>query len=118
MRLVHNLANIIRPVSFLDCPGWDQDDQALAFSAFRRSADYAEHNRYNSGSLGISFEALTQAFAAARLLDNPDSEQARACFVAHFVPCRIDAEGFVTAFCEPEVEASSTPDEHSTVPFV
>ena len=58
---MHNLANIIRPVSFSDCPGWDQDDQALAFSAFRRSADYAEHNRYNSGSLGISFEALTQA---------------------------------------------------------
>jgi hypothetical protein len=60
MRLVHNLANIIRPVSFSDCPGWDQDDQALAFSAFRRSADYAEHNRYNSGNLGISFEALTR----------------------------------------------------------
>ncbi|WP_095447696.1 murein transglycosylase A [Ochrobactrum quorumnocens] len=118
MRLVHNLANIIRPVSFSDCPGWDHDDQALAFSAFRRSADYAEHNRYNSGSLGISFEALAPAFAAARSLDKPDTAQARAFFEEHFVPCRIDAEGFVTAFYEPEIEASRKPDAHFIVPFL
>ncbi|MDT6939714.1 murein transglycosylase A [Brucella pseudogrignonensis] len=118
MRLVHNLANIIRPVSYSDCPGWYQDDQALAFSAFRRSADYAEHNRYNSGSLGISFEALKPAFAAARALTNPNTAQARAFFEEHFVPCRIDAEGFVTAFYEPEIAASRTPDAHFTVPFL
>lgn len=112
-----NLANIIRPVSYSDCPGWYQDDQALAFSAFRRSADFAEHNRYNSGNLGISFVALKPAFAAARLLNNPDTAQARAFFETHFVPCRIDAEGFVTAFYEPEIEASRTPDARFTVPF-
>ena len=115
---MHNLANIIRPVSYSDCPGWYQDDQALAFSAFRRSADYAEHNSYNSGSLGISFEALQPAFAAARLLTNPNTPQARAFFEEHFVPCRIDAEGFVTAFYEPEIAASRTLDAHFTVPFL
>lgn len=118
MRLVHNLANIIRPVSFSNCPGWYQDDQASAFSAFRRSADYAEHNSYNSGSLGISFQALQPVFAAARLLPNPDTAEARAFFEKHFVPCRIDAEGFVTAFYEPEIAASRTPDAHFTVPFL
>ncbi|MBC8716356.1 murein transglycosylase A [Ochrobactrum sp. Marseille-Q0166] len=118
MRLVHNLANIIRPVSYSDCPGWYQDDQALAFSAFRRSADYAEHNSYNSGSLGISFEALRPTFAAARLFTNPDIAQARAFFEEHFVPCLIDAEGFVTAFYEPEIEASRSFDKQFTVPFL
>ncbi|MFD1200165.1 murein transglycosylase A [Brucella gallinifaecis] len=115
---MHNLANIIRPVSFSDCPGWYQDDQALAFSAFRRSADYAKNNHYKSGTLGISFEALQGAFTAARLLDNPDTAQARAFFENHFVPCCIDAEGFVTGFYEPEIEASRIPDAHFTVPFL
>ena len=115
---MNQLAKFFHPLGYSDCPGWDQDDQALAFSAFRRSADYAEHNRYNSGSLGITFEMLQPAFAAARSLDNPDTAQARAFFEEHFIPCRINAEGFVTAFYEPEIEASRTPDSHFTVPFL
>lgn len=115
---MNQLSKLFHPLGFSDCPGWDRDDQAHAFSAFRRSADYAQHNRYNSGSLGISFKALEPAFAAARLLDNPNTAQARGFFEAHFVPCRIDAQGFVTAFYEPEIEASRTPDAHFTVPFL
>lgn len=115
---MNQLAKLFHPLGYCDCPGWEQDDQASAFSAFRRSADYAQNNRYSSGSLGISFEALQPAFAAARLLDNPDTAQARAFFEDHFVPCRVDADGFVTAFYEPEIEASRTPDAQFTIPFL
>ena len=116
-----DLARIFRPVGFSDCPGWDRDDQALAFAAFRRSADYAAKNTYHSGSLGISFEALEPVFAAARLLDDPDTITARAFFEQHFVPCQIVPEqeqGFVTGFYEPEIEASLTADDRFTVPFM
>ncbi|MEL4068941.1 murein transglycosylase A [Ochrobactrum sp. GPK 3] len=116
-----DLARIFRPVGFSDCPGWDRDDQAPAFAAFRRSADYAAQQTYLSGSLGISFEALQAAFAAARHLDNPDTIAARAFFEQHFVPCRIVPEqeqGFVTGFYEPEIEASRIADDRFTVPFL
>lgn len=115
---MNQLAKLFHPLGYSDCPGWDRDDQASAFSAFRRSADYVQSNRYTSGSLGISFEALEPAFAAARSLNNPDTAQARRFFETHFVPCRIDAEGFVTAFYEPEIEASSTADTYFSVPFL
>lgn len=118
---MNDLARIFRRVEFSDCPGWSRDDQAPAFAAFRRSADYAQANSYKSGSLGISFEALQPAFAAARALDNPDGQAARAFFEHHFVPFRIEPEtgaGFVTGFYEPEIEASRKPDARFRVPFL
>lgn len=118
---VNDLARIFRPASFGDCPGWDRDDQALAFAAFRRSADYAENNSYGSGSLGLTFEALKPIFAAARALDHPDRGEARRFFEAHFVPCRVEPEqgkGFVTGFYEPEIEASRIADARFKVPFL
>lgn len=111
-------SHIFSPVSFADCPGWHEDDQAAAFAAFRRCADYAQNHAYKSGSLGIGFEALQPAFSAARALENPGILQARAFFEEYFLPCRINAQGFVTAFYEPEIEASRTPDAHFTVPFL
>lgn len=113
-----DLGSIFRPVGFSDCPGWDRDDHAQAFSAFRRSADYAADKTYNSGSLGIGFAALKPVFAAARRLDNPDSAQARGFFETHFRPCRIMEDGFVTGYYEPEIEAALKPDAHFTVPFL
>jgi len=118
---MNGLARILRPVAFSDCPGWDRDDQSAAFAAFRRSADYAAAHSYKSGGLGISFEALKPIFAAARMLDNPGPAQARAFFEQNFIPCRIvpDAgNGFVTAFYEPEIEASLQADDRFKVPFL
>lgn len=111
-------SQIFSPVSFADCPGWHNDDQDEAFAAFRRCADYAQNHTYKSGSLGIGFEALQPVFSAARGLENPGILQARAFFEEYFLPCRINAQGFVTAFYEPEIEASRTPDVHFTVPFL
>lgn len=112
------LDKIFNPVSFSDCPGWNQDDQAAAFAAFRYSAQYAAQNIYKSGSLGITFEALQPAFTAARSLDKPDSLVARDFFERYFIACRIEAQGFVTAFFEPVIEASRTADAQFNVPFL
>ncbi len=116
-----DLARIFRPAGFEDCPGWVRDDHAAAFAAFRRSAIHAEHESYKSGSLGITFEALQPAFAAARRLDNPGNDAARAFFQAHFVPCHIRSDtetGFVTGFYEPEIAASRVADARFRVPFL
>ena len=83
---VIKLSKLLQPLGFSDCPGWEMDDQSLAFAAFRRSADYTEHSSYKSGSLGISFDALKPAFAAARAIDKPDRYQARAFFEEFFIP--------------------------------
>jgi len=118
---VSDLARIFRPAGFEDCPGWVRDDHAAAFAAFRRSAIHAEHESYKSGSLGITFEALQPAFAAARRLDNPGNDAARAFFQAHFVPCHIRSDtetGFVTGFYEPEIAASRVADARFRVPFL
>ena len=118
---MNGLARILRPVAFSDCPGWNRDDQSAAFAAFRRSADHAARQTYKSGSLGIGFEALQPVFAAARSLDNPGLEEARAFFERNFIPCRIvpdTGQGFVTAFYEPEIEASLHADERFKVPFL
>lgn len=118
---MNGLARILRPVAFSDCPGWNRDDQSAAFAAFRRSADYAAAHSYKSGGLGISFEALKPIFAAARMLDNPGPAQARAFFEQNFIPCRIvpdEGNGFVTAFYEPDIEASLQADDRFKVPFL
>lgn len=118
---MNDLARILRPVAFSDCPGWSRDDQSAAYAAFRRSADHAGNGRYKSGSLGISFEALSPVFAAARRFDRPGPAEARAFFERHFLPCRIvpdGGRGFVTAFYEPEIEASLVPDDRFRVPFL
>lgn len=118
---MNRLAKLLRPLGFADCPGWDRDDQALAFSAFRRSADHAANDSYKSGALGISFEALQPVFAAARALADPDTQAARRFFETHFIPCRIvdeAAPGFVTGFYEPEIEAALVADSHFNVPFL
>ncbi|PQA74214.1 murein transglycosylase A [Brucella oryzae] len=118
---MNDLARILRPVAFSDCPGWNRDDQSAAFAAFRRSADYAARQTYKSGSLGIHFEALEPIFAAARSIDNPGVDEARSFFERHFIPCRIvpdHGNGFVTAFYEPEIEASLQADDQFKVPFL
>lgn len=118
---MNDLARILRPVAFSDCPGWNRDDQSAAFAAFRRCADYAAHQTYKSGGLGIRFEALEPIFAAARALKNPGVEEARAFFEQNFIPCLIvpdQGKGFVTAFYEPEIEASLETDGRFKVPFL
>ena len=97
------------PADFSDIPGWAADDHAAAFSAFRHSALKAGERRWKDGALGIGFASLQPAFAAARVLTAAGPQAARRFFESHFSAWRYGehpGSGFVTAYYEPEAEAS------------
>lgn len=102
-----------QPVSFGRLQGWRQDDHSAAFAAFKSSASHAAR----SGKETV----LDQAFKQALALENPDVEQARLFFENRFVPHQYfgksNKSGFVTAYFEPEVEASRTADGDFCVPL-
>jgi membrane-bound lytic murein transglycosylase A len=120
------LSPLLQPARFADLPGWAGDDHAAAFAAFRRSAWRALEKPYRSGALGIAFDAFAPAYAEARAVSEPnrpsddvqDGNAARSFFERHFLPARIAADGFVTGFYEPEVEASPVRTEKFAVPLL
>ncbi len=110
------LAAMLTEIRFADLAGWAEDDHRDAFRAFRRSALAAKLPK--TRSLGIDGSAFASAFAAAgRHGVELSAADARSFFETYFQPCRIDADGFVTGYYEPEVEASPTRDETFTVPL-
>lgn len=111
-------------LNFADCAGWAEDDHSAAFSAFLKSAIYAETRRYKSGSLGSQFEDLLPVFAKARSFaasQQISAESARAFFERNFYPVKIIPHdrkaGFVTGFYEPELAASRVKTAQFSVPF-
>ncbi|PHP68623.1 transglycosylase [Zhengella mangrovi] len=98
------------PAGFADIPGWAEDDHVTAFHAFRRSAILSRERSWKDGALGVRFETLKPAFEAACNLPAPDPAGARRFFETRFSPWRCPGEdgggGLVTAYYEPEAEAS------------
>src|SRR5215207_9836277 len=93
---------------FEGIPGWADDDHAAAFAAFRASAARAVEVPPKTRALGVDGRAIRAV--AHRALDLPAwpaREAARHFFERWFVPARVGAPGFVTAYYEPEVSASS-----------
>ena len=116
-----SLSSAFSEKTFDDLPGWNEDDHLAAFAAFRRSAFHAPVKPYRTGSLGLSFNAFTEAYAEARAVSEPNRSEARAFFERHFVPMLVRAEngvGLVTGFYEPEVEASPIRTERFVVPLL
>ncbi|TIV26089.1 MAG: transglycosylase, partial [Mesorhizobium sp.] len=74
------LSLIFSEKSFDDLPGWGEDDHAAAFAAFRRSAFHAPIKPYRTGSLGVDFNAIAEAYAEARAISAPNRSQARSFF--------------------------------------
>lgn len=111
-------ASLLRPIPFAELAGWNADDHAAAFRAFRAGAAQIVHTPPKTRAFGVSGEALRQAAALA--LGMPAGlagEEARGFFERRFVPHRIEAAGFVTGYYEPEVEASRIRTERFTVPL-
>ena len=79
-------------VSFDELPGWWDDDQRMAFEAFRRSAFHVLTKPYRTGSLGVAFDAFDAAYAEARSLERLDSIAARTFFERHFEPVLVSPE--------------------------
>jgi membrane-bound lytic murein transglycosylase A len=92
-----------RPVSFADIPGWAADDHGAAFAAFRTSCPV------------VKPAALAAACAAARRVD-PSRAEARLFFERWFEPRRLIEPGFLTAYFEPELSGSLTPDAAHSAP--
>jgi membrane-bound lytic murein transglycosylase A len=110
------------PTAFAALPGWEEDDPSSLFAVMRRCLDHIRTAKpYRTGSLGIPSEALETVFAQSLRVRPNSAEAARRFFETHFQPflvCRTDGRpGFVTAYYEPEVEVSATPDAVWRYPF-
>lgn len=108
---------------FGDLPGWASDDLQPAFEAFRRSAFRVLEKPYRSGSLGVTFESLAPAFAAARDHEAHSPAEAKGFFETFFHPAWVTPEGgrekgFVTGFYEPEAKASPVRTPDFSVPLL
>lgn len=112
----------LRPVAFLDLPGWRDDDPTPLFGAMRAClGQITTIKPYRIGSLGIEATELAGIFAMAGQTDARSPQEARAFFEEYFQPARIvrhdGKPGFVTAFYEPEVDVSDKPDGEWRYPF-
>ncbi len=109
-----------RKVSFDDLKGWQQDDHIAALSCFRMSAKAFEKRSFVSRiAVNPSKELLAVAKLALELdIDKLGKESARQFFEKHFEPHTYKKEsGFVTAYFEPEVEASRKQTEEFSYPL-
>jgi membrane-bound lytic murein transglycosylase A len=112
----------LRPVSFDELPGWGLDDPTSLWAAM---ADCRSHLRsgkpYKTGSLGLETADLLSLLDAAALLVPGNASEARAFLERETRPFLIEPSasktGLVTAFYEPEVFVSSTPDDTYRYPF-
>ena len=111
----------VEPAAFADLDGWDDDDQAAALVAFRRSCERME--RYGDdvpmgrqavmGSIGDWRPACTAAADAAG--------DARAFFETFFTPYAVSGEGgstgLFTGYYEPLIEGRVLPVPPFTAPL-
>ena len=111
------IANGLTPISYAQIAGWRDDDQALAFAAFLRSARRIVETPPRRRHTAVDLNALVAV--AHRAIGSPPlrAEAARGFFEDHFRPARIDTDGFVTGYYEPELAASPVRTAAFTVPL-
>ncbi len=99
-------------VDFSALPGWESDDLEASRRTFARSCE-ALLRRDEGTPDGFSIRGELKNICAKEA-DSRGKESAKAFFEAHFAPYRFtkpgEAQGFVTAYYEPEVDASLTPN--------
>ncbi|MBB4570409.1 murein transglycosylase A [Rhizobium leucaenae] len=112
----------LEPATFADLKGWKDDDPS---SLFRAMKDCRAHIRdvkpYRTGAAGLTANDLLTLLDEAKDYEPKDAAEARAFFEERCQPFFIrrgdGARGFVTAFYEPEIAVSATPDESYRYPF-
>ncbi len=111
------IADRLTRLSYAQIAGWRDDDHALAFAAFLRSAHQIVETPPTKRHRAIDLNALV-AVAHRAILSGPMTAQtARRFFEEHFEPARIDAAGFVTGYYEPELAASPVRTGQFPVPI-
>jgi membrane-bound lytic murein transglycosylase A len=105
-----------KPLAFAEVPGWDQDDHAAAFKAFRKSCERvvaAARERAATDKAPPPPAALTAACAAASQLAGPVGKaHAKAFFEQHFTANAVahtGPRGLLTGYYEPLLQGSRTP---------
>ena len=108
------------PLSWVDVPGWNDDDQLAAYQTFRTSCRsiVAQHDATpDARALGTS---LRDPCRGARATEISDGARARAFFETNFTPVQIsrlgEDAGFVTGYYEPVVQGSRTQTDVYDVP--
>lgn len=112
----------LQPAAYGELPGWSEDDPTPLMNALRACRGHVTGVKpYKSGSLGLTSEDLLPLLDAAETMNPDDAAQARTFFETHCTPFRIVRDGgqrgFVTAFYEPEIEVSATPQGEWRFPF-
>lgn len=112
----------LTPVTYDMLPGWKDDDPSSLFPSMARASNHIRNVKpYRKGRLGISAASLEKIYREAEGFAPADAAEARDFIEKRFRPFRIrpanGADGFVTAFYEPEVEVSAKPDETWCHPF-
>ncbi len=109
-----------RQISFDMIKGWKNDDHIAALSCFRMSARaFAERSFISRIAVNPSPELLETARLALALdISSISKKEARQFFEKHFDPHTYkNKQGFVTAYFEPEVEASRVRTEEFSYPL-
>ncbi|WP_425319940.1 murein transglycosylase A [Agrobacterium rosae] len=105
----------LEEVSFDELSGWQTDDPSALFPAMHSVLEHLSHGkRYRTGALGLEADDLVPLLEKADSANLTDALSARRFFEAECLPFKISPasgrSGFVTAFYEPELEVSATPD--------
>lgn len=109
-----------RKLSFEDLKGWEQDDHVAALSCFRMSAKaFAKRSFVSRIAINPSKELLETAKLALELdIKSINKQDARQFFEKYFEPRTYKQKsGFVTAYFEPEVEASRVKTQEFSYPL-
>lgn len=107
-------------VSFGDLKGWEQDDHIAAFACFRMSAKAFKKRSFVSRVARPPSKELLEIAAQALEIDisSISKLRARKFFERNFEPLTYKANsGFVTAYFEPEVEASRVKTQEFSYPL-
>jgi membrane-bound lytic murein transglycosylase A len=113
-----------KALSFAQVPGWEEDDHAAAFKAFRKSCERilaSARERTQADKLPPPAPALVAACTAASLLPgSPAKAATRAFFEQHFTPHAVThngPEGLLTGYYEPVMNGSRTPQGEFKTPI-
>jgi membrane-bound lytic murein transglycosylase A len=113
----------LEPVQWADLDGWDADDHAAAFTAFRQScAPFLARKRPPTDLRPIygGLWAVCKRAAAAGPL-GAEKDKARAFFEDNFRPVRIaklgESSGLLTGYYEPIVDGSRLPNPEFHTPL-
>jgi membrane-bound lytic murein transglycosylase A len=112
------------PASFVDLPGWAQDDHAAALRAFARSCERTiaavQDGLAPAQSERHALASLVCEHARALVRRRLTRAAARGFFETHFTPHRIlhrAGEGLLTGYYEPDLCGTRTPGDRFRIPI-